>query len=78
MSSNHFKQLTHIRPCGISLGHVEMIHAETCTAFLCLLIELFGTAPEQTSLTGVAIDRGNNESKGNQKHFLIYDLFESN
>lgn len=55
-----------------------MIHAETCTAFLCLLIELFGTAPEQTSLTGVAINRGNNESKGNQKHFLIHDLFESN
>ena len=54
---------TDIRACGVSLGHVEMIHAETCTAFLCLLIELFGTAPGSDCLTGVAIDRGNIESK---------------
>ena len=35
-----------------------MIHAETCTAFICLLISLFGTTPSPENLTGVAIDRG--------------------
>ena len=42
-----------------------MIHAETCTAFICLLIELFGETPGPDLLTGVAIDRGRNEPKGN-------------
>ena len=51
------------RACGVTMGHVEMIHAETCTAFVCLLIELFGTNPGSDTLTGVAIDRGNTESK---------------
>ena len=32
----------------------------SCTAFLCLLIELFGTSPSPADLTGVAIDRGLN------------------
>lgn len=45
------------RPCGISLGHSECIHAETCTDFVLLLIELFGTTPGPDLLTGVAIDR---------------------
>ena len=31
---------------------------ETCTAFLLLLIELFGEKPDGSQLTGVAIDRG--------------------
>ena len=39
-----------------------MIHAETCTAFLCLLVEIFGTNPENDELSGVAIDRGIIES----------------
>ena len=29
----------------------------TCTDFILLLIEIFGTAPEKCDLTGVAIDR---------------------
>lgn len=46
------------RPCGISLGHLECIHHETCTAFQLLLFELFGERPETKDLTGVVIDRG--------------------
>lgn len=46
------------RPCGVSLGHVECIHAETCTAFPLLLFELFGEKPDSKDLTGVVIDRG--------------------
>ena len=30
----------------------------SCTAFICLLVELFGTTPSADDLTGVAIDRG--------------------
>ena len=45
------------RPCGISIGHLECLHAETCTDFVLLLIQLFGTEPGPDSLTGVAIDR---------------------
>ena len=47
------------RPCGISIGHLECIHAETCTAFPLLLFELFGERPDSEVLTGVVIDRGN-------------------
>lgn len=46
------------RPCGISLGHLECIHAETCTAFQLLLFEIFGERPDSKDLTGVVIDRG--------------------
>lgn len=46
------------RPCGISLGHLECIHAETCTAFPLLLFELLGERPDSEVLTGVVIDRG--------------------
>ena len=46
------------RPCGVSIGHVECIHAETCTAFQLLLLELFGEKPDSKDLTGVVIDRG--------------------
>ena len=45
------------RPCGIAVGHLECIHAETCTDFILLLIEIFGKAPGKDDLTGVAIDR---------------------
>ena len=45
------------RPCGISIGHTECLHAETCTDFVLLLIEMFGTRPGPERLTGVAIDR---------------------
>ena len=45
------------RPCGISVGHAELIHAETCTDFVLLIIELFGENPSPDTLTGVAIDR---------------------
>ena len=46
-----------IRPCGIVMGHMELVHAETCTAFVLLLIELFGETPQPSLLTGVLIDR---------------------
>ena len=46
------------RTCGVSLGHVECIHCETCTAFQLLLFELFGPRPDTETLTGVVIDRG--------------------
>ena len=46
-----------IRPCGIVMGHMELVHAETCTAFVLLLIELFGETPQPSQLTGVIIDR---------------------
>ena len=46
-----------IRPCGIIMGHMELLHAETCTAFVLLLIELFGETPQPSQLTGVIIDR---------------------
>ena len=45
------------RPCGVAVGHLECIHAETCTDFILLLIEIFGTSPGKDDLTGVAIDR---------------------
>lgn len=45
------------RTCGISLGHLESIHAETCTDFMILLIETFGDKPDDDSLSGVVIDR---------------------
>ena len=48
------------RPCGISLGHVECISSESCTAFQLLLFELFGEYPETKDLAGVVIDRGIN------------------
>ena len=46
------------RPCGISLGHIECISSESCTAFQLLLFELFGEYPEEKDLAGVVIDRG--------------------
>ena len=49
------------RPCGISLGHLEAIGAETCTAFQLLLFELFGEFPDKTLLSGIVIDRGTNK-----------------
>ena len=45
------------RPCGVSLGHLEAIHAETNTDFIVLLIQIFGTHPSRNDLTGVCIDR---------------------
>ena len=62
------------RSCGISLGHMELIHSgkwlhgsnahcikcilETCTAFQLLLFEIFGEFPSPQELTGIVIDRG--------------------
>ena len=71
------------RSCGVSLGHVEMIDAETCTAFLCLLIELFGTSPKPEALSGVAIDRACDVhpyckrlgQEGNQVHNFFYFFY---
>ena len=40
------------RPCGVSMGHCEAIHAETCTIFMVLLIDLFGCSPSPDVLTG--------------------------
>ena len=45
------------RPCGVSLGFLELIHAECCTHFMLLLIEIFGTRPSPDMLKGVAIGR---------------------
>ena len=39
------------------LGHLENIHAETCTDFIVLLVEIFGDNPGKDLLTGVCIDR---------------------
>ena len=33
------------------------LHLQTCTDFILLLIEIFGTAPGKDDLTGVAIER---------------------
>ena len=52
------------RLCGISLGHLECIHAETCMAFQLLLFELFEEYPDPEDLTGVVIDRGKRHSSG--------------
>ena len=49
-----------IRPCGIVMGHMELVHAETCTAFVLVLMELFGETPQPSELTGVIIDRACN------------------
>ena len=38
-------------------GHLECIHAETCTDFIILLVDLFGETPGRDLLTGVCIDR---------------------
>ena len=51
--------LNHLRTCGISLGHLECISSESCTAFQLLLFELFGEYPDSKDLAGVVIDRGN-------------------
>ena len=40
------------RACGISIGHCEAIHAETCTIFMVLLVDLFGCSPSSDLLTG--------------------------
>ena len=45
------------RPCGVSLNHTEILHAESCTQFMTMLIEVFGTHPRPEELSGVCIDR---------------------
>ena len=43
------------RACGVSLGFCELIHAETCTHFMLLLIDIFGSSLVPQMLRGVAI-----------------------
>ena len=45
------------RTCIISLGHLESVHAETCTDFLILLVDIFGDFPNDDDLSGIVIDR---------------------
>lgn len=56
------------------------LHIQTCTDFVLLLIEIFGTSPGKEDLTGVAIDRACDVHPyltriGNEGSQVVFSLF---